>query len=490
MPHFTGLVQYGILAAVLLHAVVAQSHTANIIVKTDAPIHTTDHRYLSLGMDSNLIRNRWETFDFHSNRLKTLAKGLSPAFLRLSGTDGDRLIFNASTSRLTAFPNTTFSMTVADWDSINQFCTEVGWSLMFGFNNQIRHTNGNNSSWNPNNAIELLKYSIKRGYNNNLHFQLGNEPNLYGRHAWAVKLTGVQLADDFTKLRHILDAMFAGSFNQSKVVGPDVAKPTSSSKMLKQFVNTLESGVVQAVDFHHYYGGGANAEDYIDPARLDSYMQQVKAITGVVAGSKHSHLPVWNSEAGVSPVNSETGLESSFVATFQLVDHLGLSAKMGLDFLTRQTFYGLWLGLIDSKLNPNPPYWFALLFKRLVATRVLDVTVTGLSPGQNLLRLYAHCTPENPHTDYMPGAVTVYGMNLYNESLILNFGPTNVELFLLTADDLAGNVTYLNGVELRMESDTTLPALTPVMVHGPGVIVPPRAVLLVVVPSMKAQACL
>ena len=88
------------------------------------PVYLTDERFLSLGMDSNLIRDRWETFDFSSERLKTLAKGLSPAFLRLMGTDGDRMIFvrNVSESNLKSypFPDTRFNFSAQDWDNINE----------------------------------------------------------------------------------------------------------------------------------------------------------------------------------------------------------------------------------------------------------------------------------------------------------------------------------------------------------------------------------
>ena len=88
-------------------------------------LYTTDDRFFSLGMDSNLIRDRWETFNFSSKRLKTLAKGLSPAFLRLMGTDGDRIEFvrNITESKLNGwpFPHTTFYFSAQDWDNINKY---------------------------------------------------------------------------------------------------------------------------------------------------------------------------------------------------------------------------------------------------------------------------------------------------------------------------------------------------------------------------------
>ena len=95
-----------------------------IILNEENKLFTTNEWFLSLGMDSNLIRDHWETFSFTSVRLKTLAKGLSPAFLRLMGTDGDRMIFVRNTSAIYVnsypFPSTKFNFTETDWNNINQ----------------------------------------------------------------------------------------------------------------------------------------------------------------------------------------------------------------------------------------------------------------------------------------------------------------------------------------------------------------------------------
>ena len=75
--------------------VTVDAATATVSVDGTKAVHVTNERYLSFGMDSNTVRNHWGAFDFKSVRLKTLAKALAPAYLRLSGTDADRLIFNA-----------------------------------------------------------------------------------------------------------------------------------------------------------------------------------------------------------------------------------------------------------------------------------------------------------------------------------------------------------------------------------------------------------
>ena len=249
----------------------SQSMIATISVNGTSAIHVTDKRYLSFGMDSNTVRQHWVTFNFSSVRLRTLAKALAPAYLRLSGTDGDRLLFNVTDDQLRTFPSTTFSMSPSDWDNINKWCADVDWDLMFGINNQQRFMMTNVSHWDPRNAMELLSYTVLQGYNDRLHFQLGNEPDRYHLRGWATILSGAEVAADFFALRKILQTMFAGYFDHSVIIGPDISvTDDGGASLLKDFLSHLEPGVIQAVDFHNYLGGnGSDVTSFVDPSRLD-----------------------------------------------------------------------------------------------------------------------------------------------------------------------------------------------------------------------------
>jgi hypothetical protein len=60
-------------------------------------------------------------------------------------------------------------------------------------------------------------------------------------------------------------------------------------------------------------------------------------------------------------------------------------------------------GLLDGDtLNPRPDYWAALLWKRLMGTRVLD---PGIPPTSGA-HIYAHCAKD------LPGGVTIVDLNL------------------------------------------------------------------------------
>ena len=64
-----------------------------------------------------------------------------------------------------------FSMTAAQWDTLNQFTQHVGWELTFGLNSLLRNPYPV-GVWDPKNAEELMKYSNSRGYT--INWELGN----------------------------------------------------------------------------------------------------------------------------------------------------------------------------------------------------------------------------------------------------------------------------------------------------------------------------
>ena len=69
-----------------------------------------------------------------------------------------------------------FTISGNDWDTINEFAYNNGLQLLFGFSALKRGTNG---KWDPENAKEILNYTIGKKYEGNLNFELGNEPNAY-----------------------------------------------------------------------------------------------------------------------------------------------------------------------------------------------------------------------------------------------------------------------------------------------------------------------
>ena len=194
-----------------------------VYVNTQEYVHETEHEFLSIALDSSLIRYGWKEFDFDSEKTTNLARGLYPAYLRIGGTDEDFLLFDDRLRRQrrsaqfedtkserinhAAEQYTNFTMTVSDVDDIFRFATATELKVIFGLNVLLREPNSNR--WDSENAEKLKKYVSGRGFT--CGWELGNEPvdlkGLVNR-----TITGGQLAEDFQILGALLDKQQQGVF--------------------------------------------------------------------------------------------------------------------------------------------------------------------------------------------------------------------------------------------------------------------------------------
>ena len=101
--------------------------------------------------------------------------------------------------------------------------------------------------------------------------------------------------------------------------------------------------------------------------------------------------PLWLTETAESGCGGNPGA-SSFLDSFRYLDQLGRLAKRGVQVVAHNTLDASDYPLIDeATLTPRPDYWAALLWRKLMGTKVLDAGAEGGS-----LRLYAHCLRGTP----------------------------------------------------------------------------------------------
>ncbi|XP_046560702.1 heparanase-like [Haliotis rubra] len=171
------------------------------------------------------------------------------------------------------------------------------------------------------------------------------------------------------------------------------------------------------------------------------------------------------------------------------LDKLGVCARYGIKGVLRQSLYGGNYGVLESSMDPNPDYWLTLLYKRLVGNKVFDVT----SPSK-FVRVYAHCTKIKNMYHYNPGSVTVYAMNVNNDSAVLRFphmlGQGHLDVFWLTPQhgSLRAKVVELNGKAITY-TNNVIPPLQPKTVTSGSVTIPPRSFGFIVVPNADLAAC-
>jgi heparanase 1 len=168
------------------------------------------------------------------------------------------------------------------------------------------------------------------------------------------------------------------------------------------------------------------------------------------------------------------------------MDALGTLAQLQHKVHCRQTLVGGSYEVIAKDIfEPNPDYWVAVLWKRLMGTKVFETTVAGATH----LRAYSHC-------DVSGNGVTVVLINLAHdvtyeisvEGLSGTMTP-RVEYYL-TSDGLQSQRIKLNGVELQLTDNDQLPPLTGRVVTSDSVIkMAPLSYGFVNFPSATSSHC-
>uniref|UniRef100_A0A5F7ZU11 Heparanase n=1 Tax=Macaca mulatta TaxID=9544 RepID=A0A5F7ZU11_MACMU len=425
---------------------------------TQQPLHLVSPSFLSVTIDANLATDPRFLIFLGSPKLRTLARGLSPAYLRFGGTKTDFLIFDPK--KESTFEERSYWQSQVNQgssvDMLYTFADCSGLDLIFGLNALLRTAD---LQWNSSNAQLLLDYCSSKRYN--MSWELGNEPNSFLKKA-DIFINGSQLGEDFIQLHKLLRK---STFKNAKLYGPDVGQPRrKTAEMLKSF---LKAGgeVIDSVTWHHYYLNGRTAteEDFLNPDVLDIFISSVQKVFQVVESTRPGKK-VWLGETSSAYGGGAPLLSDTFAAGFMWLDKLGLSARMGIEVVMRQVFFGAGnYHLVDENFDPLPDYWLSLLFKKLVGTKVLMASVKG--PKRRNLRVYLHCTnTDNPM--YKEGDLTLYAINLYNVTKYLRlpypFFDKQVDKYLLRPlgpHGLLSKAVQLNGQTLKMVDDQTLPPL-------------------------------
>jgi len=141
----------------------------NVSINLDRSVFTVRDQFLSVAIDSGIMMNHWPHVNFTSEKLFNLARGLSPAFLRIGGTAGDFLIYDDSQGFQKPKNFSNFTITHQDLDKIHLLSSKAGWDVMFGLNVLLRKQDG---SWDARNPQEILHYVAEHGYN--FGWELGN----------------------------------------------------------------------------------------------------------------------------------------------------------------------------------------------------------------------------------------------------------------------------------------------------------------------------
>ncbi|XP_071096505.1 heparanase-like [Haliotis cracherodii] len=458
--------------------------TENILVKTNKVVQEIGDMFVGFTLDTYLLRVGWGRFNFSSPKALNLMKAVAPSYIRVGGSMGEDLVFDPHAGPVAHIPpiGKPFKLTATRWDELNEFIHNAGLKLIFAFNAFQRK----NDVWDPTNAELLMNYSSQKHYDI-AGWELGNEPDLYVRNG-RENITGAMMGADFTVLRQILEK---SQYKSSLLLGPDMT-PLDGYRdpLMREFLSHGGASAVDVVTIHHYYFNGHTAQEssFVSLWWLNKLASRMIHAVDLIDDYQPVR-PLWLGETSTGWSGGALHLSDAYAAGFLWMDKLGVCARYGIKGVLRQSLYGGNYGVLQSDMDPNPDYWLTLLYKRLVGNKVFDVT----SPSK-FVRVYAHCTKLQNLYHYNPGSVTVYAMNVNNDSAILRFphlpGQDHLDVFWLTPQhgSLRAKVVELNGQAI-VYANNVIPPLPPKTVTSGSVTIPPRSFGFIVMPHANLASC-
>ncbi|MGO4210320.1 hypothetical protein AB4043_05755, partial [Terriglobus sp. YAF25] len=189
--------------------------------------------------------------------------------------------------------------------------------------------------------------------------------------------------------------------------------------------------------------------------------------------------PMWLTETGEASCGGDTWA-AEFVDSFRLLDQFGTLAQSGVKSIMYNTLASSDYGMIDEETyEPRPNYWASLLWKQTMGTRSLD---PGL-PQTSELRTYAQCMKDSP------GGVSVLLLNLSKTNAQTIQVPIDGGRYTLTSPDLLSKTVLLNGQELKVGQDGTVPHLQGKKFQKGKAILQPLSINVLTLPSAHNPFC-
>ena len=435
------------------------------------------------------IREPRAPADLTNPRLRTLASALGPFYVRYGGTTTNSVYFQDNDEpRLEEIPEGFEKLLTREaWKSGLDFAKAVDAKIVTGFtvSEGVRDESG---VWTPVHAKPWLDYTKTVG-GEVYAAEMFNEPNMAAYDKMLKNYDASRFARDFVAFRDFM----VKAAPQVKLAGPgDVEVGLFKEGMPRSLTaeNYLSANPAPRFDIisYHYYGAlsercappdserGISADEALSEAwlaRQDRSLERRIALRDRFAPG----AAIWNTETG-SAACGGTRWAPTFLDIFRYLDTNARLAKQGLDAIFTHALISGSNGVIDEKtFMPNPNYWAALLWRKLMGTKVLDAGAN--EPG---FHTYAHCRRGTP------GGVTALAINLKDKAVTIGI-PGPAELYVLTAPELQSREVHLNGKALVLGERDALPAITPQTFEGGVLTLPATSVAFIVLPDGDNPAC-
>jgi len=440
------------------------------------------------------------------DKLKGALQALDRVTLRLGGTLADGVIYAVGTDKdvecpgFSPAPPETYRMfsggclTSTRWKELQGLCpNDSNCSLVFGLNAMSGRTCYNvdpthapcfyedqtcTSDWNTSNVEAFVRANAGDGFKIS-GYEIGNE---------LACLTSDQYAETVSTF---YDLMY-GVSKEFAIPMPTLSASdfsTLNETFLADFIPKVGSKL-DSITWHYYpLGAGVNCAGdgsnntsvdkvILDPDGLHGMIVRGDTVVDALASAK-SNVKSWMGESGGAYNSGCNASTNAYMSGFWYLNALGGLALRGHEKFCRQTFVGGNYELVNKEtLLPNPDYYTASLFARLMGSKVLS-----MSSGDEEVLTYAHCSREGrgatlAFLNFKDKAVSISSVSLRDGAsrtvlaTALDVFPR--EEYVLTGVDvdsvdyLHSNLVALNGVTLSADPSAVggIPVLKPKVVSS------------------------
>ena len=348
-----------------------------------------------------------------------------------------------------------------------------------------------NGVWTPTEAQKLLNFTRSAGgsiaaaemFNEPTFATIGGAPKGYDAAAYGRDFRAfhafIEMADPHMKI------LGPGGVGEAGSLGP-----IPGMKLLKSEDLLNAEGPGLDAFSYHFYGGvsqrcammGAAGQATPEAALTADWLFRTdrdEAFYSALRDRFTPGKPLWLTETGETACGGNPWA-ASFLDTFRYLNQLGSLATRGVQVVMHNTLDASDYALIDeATLTPRPNYWAAVLWRRLMGTKVLDAG----TPADAGLYLYAHCLRNKP------GGVALLAINVDKANAHDLDLPEKSTRYSLTSSDLLSNTVALNGVVLALSPQGDLPALEGVAQPKGRIALAPASITFLAVPGAKNKAC-
>ncbi|ESQ31810.1 hypothetical protein EUTSA_v10003960mg [Eutrema salsugineum] len=404
------------------------------------------------------------------------------------------------------------------WNELNRFFNSTGAIVTFGLNALYGRDKLSGNSWGGDwdhiNTQDFMNYTVSMGYAID-SWEFGNELSGSGIDASvSVELYG----KDLIVLKDVIKNVYKNSQTKPLLLAPG---GFYDEKWYSELLRLSGPGVLDVMT-HHIYNLGPGNDPQLENRILDpKYLSGISGKFKNVDQTIQEHGPwaaAWVGEAGGASNSGGRQVSETFINSFWYLDQLGMSSMHNTKVYCRQALVGGFYGLLEKEtFVPNPDYYSALLWHRLMGKGVLGVQTNA----SEYLRTYVHCSKGT-------AGITILLINLSKQTtftvgvsngvkVILQAEPMKRKSFLETikskvswvgnkASDgylnreeyhlspkdgnLRSKIMLLNGIPLEPTITGDIPKLEPIR-HGvkSPVYINPLSISFIVLPTFDAPAC-